>query len=223
MTLAALVLYGVYLGVGFGLRTWLQWRRTGDTGFRGVSGRPLSPEWTAGILFVLALVAGVLGPISALAGLDPVTGLGGSTLQWVGVGLAVAGVGATFVTQLDMGASWRIGVDASETTELVTSGAFRWVRNPIFTAMAATGLGLTLMVANVVALAGLVMLAVALELQVRVVEEPYLRATHGSTYATYAARAGRFLPGIGRLRSSGVSRTGSPSATRPNGPPADEL
>lgn len=202
MTLAALALYGVYLGVGFGLRTWLQWRRTGDTGFRGVSGRPLSPEWTAGVLFVLALVAGVLGPISALAGLDPVSGLDGSTLPWVGVGLAVAGVGATFVTQLDMGVSWRIGVDATETTELVTTGSFRWVRNPIFTAMAATGLGLTLMVANVVSLTGLVMLVVALQLQVRVVEEPYLRTTHGSAYAIYASTAGRFIPGIGRLRSA---------------------
>ena len=213
MTPAALALYGVYLGVGFGLRTWLQWRRTGDTGFRGVSGRPLSPEWTAGVLFVLALVAGVLGPISALAGLDPVSGLSGSPLEWAGAGLAVAGVGATFVTQLDMGASWRIGVDATETTALVTSGTFRWVRNPIFTAMAATALGLTLMVPNVVALTGLVMLVVALQLQVRVVEEPYLWATHGSTYATYAAGAGRFLPGIGRLRSSRVSGMGIPRAS----------
>lgn len=210
MTLAALALYSVYLGVGFGLRTWLQWRRTGDTGFRGVSGRPLSPEWSAGVLFVLALVAGVLGPLSALAGLDPVTGLSGSTLQWVGVGLAVAGVGATFVTQLDMGASWRIGVDATETTELVTTGAFRWVRNPIFTAMAATGLGLTLMVPNAVALTGFVMLVVALQLQVRVVEEPYLRATHGSAYAIYASTAGRFIPGIGRLRPAELNRTGTP-------------
>lgn len=30
MSLAALTLFGVYLGVGFVLRSWLQWRRTGD-------------------------------------------------------------------------------------------------------------------------------------------------------------------------------------------------
>jgi protein-S-isoprenylcysteine O-methyltransferase Ste14 len=47
----------------------------------------------------------------------------------------------------------------------------------------------------------LVALVVAVELQVRAVEEPYLRAMHGSAYAAYAARAGRFVPGIGRLRT----------------------
>lgn len=40
---------------------------------------------------------------------------------------------------------------------------------------------------------------VGLELQVRFVEEPYLLRTH-ATYASYASRVGRFLPGLGRLR-----------------------
>jgi protein-S-isoprenylcysteine O-methyltransferase Ste14 len=200
MSLAALALFGVYLGVGFVLRTWLQWRRTGDTGFRGISGRALSPEWLAGVAFVVALVAGVLGPVTALVGLDPIGWLETSSVQWAGLALAVIGIVATLMTQLDMGASWRIGVDAGERTALVTTGAFAEVRNPIFTAMAATGAGLALMTPNLVALGGFATLLVALELQVRVVEEPYLRATHGTSYADYAAHAGRFLPGIGRLQ-----------------------
>lgn len=198
MTRAALVLFAVYLGVGFGLRTWLQWRRTGDTGFRGLSGRPGSASWWAGVLFVVALVAGLLGPVTAAAGLDPVPSLHISWLQAAGVLVTIAGVVATFLAQLAMGTSWRIGVDETERTELVTTGASGLVRNPIFTAMAATGLGLTLMVPNVVALLGLVTLAGALELQVRVVEEPYLLAAHPE-YAGYAAGTGRFLPGLGRI------------------------
>jgi protein-S-isoprenylcysteine O-methyltransferase Ste14 len=39
----------------------------------------------------------------------------------------------------------------------------------------------------------------ALELQTRAVEEPYLLRTHGEAYAAYAARVGRFVPGLGRL------------------------
>jgi protein-S-isoprenylcysteine O-methyltransferase Ste14 len=39
----------------------------------------------------------------------------------------------------------------------------------------------------------------ALELQVRRVEEPHLLRVHAATYRDYAARTGRFLPGIGRL------------------------
>jgi protein-S-isoprenylcysteine O-methyltransferase Ste14 len=199
MTATALALYVVYLGVGFGLRTWLQWRRTGDTGWRGISGRFGSPEWWAGVLFTAALVAGVLGPVTALLRLDPVPVLTGSAVQVVGVVSATVGVLATFATQLAMGTSWRIGVDETERTDLVTTGPFALVRNPIFTAMAATGLGLALMVPNLVALLGFVLLLVALQLQVRVVEEPYLLRTHGTAYAAYAATVGRFIPGLGRL------------------------
>jgi protein-S-isoprenylcysteine O-methyltransferase Ste14 len=42
-------------------------------------------------------------------------------------------------------------------------------------------------------------ITLALELQVRAVEEPYLIRSHGDAYRAYAARVGRFLPGIGRL------------------------
>ena len=43
-------------------------------------------------------------------------------------------------------------------------------------------------------------LVAAVQIQVRVVEEPYLARTHGKPYLRYATSAGRFLPGIGRLR-----------------------
>lgn len=215
VAVTALAIYALYLGVGFGLRTWVQWRRTGDTGWRGISGRFGSPEWWAGVLFTLALVAGVLGPITALFGLDPVAALDAAPVQLLGVAAAVAGIAATFVTQLAMGTSWRIGVDETETTDLVTAGPFALVRNPIFTAMATTGLGLALMVPNPVALFGLVLLLVALQLQVRVVEESYLVRTHGQSYAAYAATVGRFVPGLGRLTPEPSNHPATNPATNP--------
>jgi protein-S-isoprenylcysteine O-methyltransferase Ste14 len=60
--------------------------------------------------------------------------------------------------------------------------------------------GLVLVVPNVWAIAGLVALVVAVELQVRRIEEPYLLGTHGDRYRAYARRVGRFVPGVGRLR-----------------------
>jgi protein-S-isoprenylcysteine O-methyltransferase Ste14 len=53
----------------------------------------------------------------------------------------------------------------------------------------------------VLAIAAFVALVTALELQVRLVEEPYLLRTHGENYANYAARVGRFVPGVGLLHS----------------------
>ena len=43
-------------------------------------------------------------------------------------------------------------------------------------------------------LIGLVALVVALELQVRFVEEPYLSTVHGEPYDQYCRGVGRFVP-----------------------------
>lgn len=88
---------------------------------------------------------------------------------------AVLGTLATFAAQLMMGDSWRIGVDETERTTLVTRGPFRLVRNPIFDAVLLAFLGLTLMVPNLLALGGFVLMLVGAQIQVRRVEEPYLR------------------------------------------------
>lgn len=197
----ALALYIVYIGLAFGLRTVLQVRRTGSTGFVGLRGRPGSVEWLGGVLFAVALVLGCAAPVLALAGAGaPLDGVDGTVGHAVGAVLTTAGIAATLYAQIAMGASWRIGVDATERTELVTSGPFALVRNPIFAAMLPTSLGLVLLVPNSIALVGFVALLIALQVQTRAVEEPYLLKAHGETYATYANRVGRFIPGVGRLR-----------------------
>jgi protein-S-isoprenylcysteine O-methyltransferase Ste14 len=197
VTVAALAAYGVYLLVAFGLRTVIQVRRTGDTGFRGLSGRAGSAAWWAGVGFVSALLVGLTAPVAALAGVEPVGLLDRTPLHLAGTGLAVLGIALTLAAQLRMGTQWRVGVDEQERTELVTTGLFALVRNPVFTAMGLTGLGIALMVPNVIAVVGLAALVAALQLQVRIVEEPYLRRLHGAKYASYEAAVGRFLPGLG--------------------------
>ena len=194
----AIALYVVYLALAFGVRSLVQLRRTGSAGFRGFSARPA--ERAAGVLFVVGLVAGVAAPLFDVAGwLTPLPSLDRPALHVTGFVLFAAGLGATLAAQWAMGESWRIGVDAAEKTALVTHGPFALVRNPIFAAMLPTGLGLTLLVPNIVAVGGWIALLVALELQVRWVEEPYLLHTHGAAYRSYARRVGRFVPGVGRL------------------------
>jgi protein-S-isoprenylcysteine O-methyltransferase Ste14 len=119
MSVVALILYVVALTVLFGVRSWVQRRRTGSTGFRGISGGPAEAGWWGGVLFVVALVLGPAGPLLAVTGTVPadppaVTGVGGLVL-------ALAGFAATLAGQLGMGASWRIGVDPGERTDLVAS------------------------------------------------------------------------------------------------------
>lgn len=206
MAETALVLYGAYLALAFGLRTAIQLRRTGSSGFHGLGGRVGSAEWLAGVGFAIALILGAAAPVLALADLvQPIGALSGPAGHAAGLALAVLGIAATLYAQIAMGTSWRIGVDHGERTELVTTGPFAIVRNPIFAAMLPTALGLALLVPSWPALAGLAGLALALELQVRVVEEPYLLRVHGESYRAYAARVGRFVPGVGRLRHAALA------------------
>lgn len=196
---AALVVYLLGLAVTFGVRSWAHHRRTGSSGFNGFSGAPGSAGWWGGVLFAGALVLGAAGPTLALTGVLVPSASLPDGLAVVGLAVAVLGFVGVVAAQSGMGSSWRVGVDAAERTALVMSGPFALVRNPIFTAMCTALVGLVLMVPSGVTFAALVCLLAAVQLQVRVVEEPYLRTTHGPDYASYAARVGRFVPGVGRL------------------------
>lgn len=204
MAALALVLYGVSLAITFGVRVAIQLRRTGSTGLHGLPPDAGPLEWVAGGMFIAGLVMGGAAPILALLGvLEPIAALDATVGHVVGVILAVGGIALTFGAQLAMGDSWRVGVDPEERTALVTGGPFRLVRNPIYSAMLPAVLGLVLMVPSALAIAAIASLFVGLELQVRQVEEPYLLETHGEEYASYAARVGRFVPGLGLLRAGG--------------------
>lgn len=197
----AVALYVVYLATVFGVRSVLHRRRTGSSGFVGISGRSGSLEWLAGVLFVVALVLGALAPVLQLVSVsEPLARLDGWAGHLGGFVLSLAAIVLTLAAQSAMGSSWRIGVDPAQRTTLVIDGPFALVRNPIFATMLPTALGLALMTPNAVALLGVGALLGALELQTRAVEEPYLLSAHGAEYARYAARVGRFVPGIGRLR-----------------------
>jgi len=212
MPVLALIAYALYGAIGFGIRAVVHHRRTGSTGFVGIAGSPPgSIEWLAGAAFVLALAGGVAAPLAQLVGLvEPWTGSSDLAVHALGAAVFAAGLAGTFWAQLAMGDSWRVGVDSAARTDLVASGPFRWVRNPIFSWMTITGVGLVLLAPNALAVASLAALLIALEIQVRAVEEPYLTRTHGDAYRRYAASTGRFLPGIGRLTTSG-----RPGGSRP--------
>jgi protein-S-isoprenylcysteine O-methyltransferase Ste14 len=197
----ALVLFAVFGVLGFGWRSWLQYRRTGSTGFRGTSGRIGSTEWIAGVGFVVALMVAVSAAILQRANVvQPIRILTAVWIQVAGIAVGMIGIAATVYAQLEMGDSWRIGVDEQETTTLVHTGVFGRVRNPIYTAMFMFGLGIALVTPNLVACVGFVLLVSTIELQVRRVEEPHLLRTHGAAYRAYTASVGRFIPGIGLIR-----------------------
>ncbi len=196
--LALLALYGL---LTVGLRMAVQLRRTGSTGFKGLHGASGLTERIGGLLFAMAVVLCIAGTVLQLTGvLSSFATLDGDGAKILGVVLASLGIAIISFAQFAMGDAWRIGVDPAERTGLVTEGPFSVVRNPIYAAMIPSFMGIALLAPNAVTIAGAILLMVALELQTRLIEEPYLTRIHGEQYTVYAARVGRFLPGIGRLR-----------------------
>jgi protein-S-isoprenylcysteine O-methyltransferase Ste14 len=197
----ALVLWLVFFALAIVGRAALQYRMTGSTGLIGLRAAPGSPEWFGGVLFGLAIAAGVAAPILDLNDtIDRYEDLDTAGVHAAGIVLFALGLAGVIVSQLAMGASWRVGVDESERTELVTGGVFSLVRNPIYTAMIAAFAGLALLAPGPVSFGSVVLIVIALEMQTRLVEEPYLARVHGTEYEDYAAAVGRLLPGVGRIR-----------------------
>ena len=192
----ALAVYVAGLLLAFGFRTVRQLRRTGKSGWVGVSRETGAPARWGAAAFAGSLVVGLAALVLAVTGIVP----GWTGPGWVaglGVVVAVSGVGVVWASQSAMGDAWRIGVDPGERTALVTGGVFELARNPIFTGMIATQVGVVLMVPSWLTGLSLLLLVAGIEIQVRSVEEPYLTRVHGRRYREYAARVGRFVPGIG--------------------------
>jgi len=200
MEVLALAMLGAILVLTFFVRVAISLRQTGATGLIGLRPGAGPVEALSGVLFAGGIVLGALSPYLVLRDeLGLIDALDSDPIQLIGLVVAsVAGL-AIFGAQLGMGPSWRIGVSDDQGTDLITSGWFAAVRNPIYTSMIAAWIGFFLMVPTWPGLAAAASAVIGLEMQVRLVEEPYLKRAHGEQFRAYAARVGRFLPGVGRL------------------------
>jgi protein-S-isoprenylcysteine O-methyltransferase Ste14 len=196
-----LLLTVVWVVIVAGVRGVIQYRRTGAPAMRVMDPRG-TPQWWSRVVSSVGFLLLVAAGVSQLVGMPTIAILDRPELLDVGIALYVVGIALTLVSQAAMGDAWRGDVDPDATGQLVTGGPFRLVRNPIFTGSAITQVGLVLVMPNVLAVAALVCFALSTQIQVRLVEEPYLLRAHGEEYRRYAARTGRFVPGIGRMRST---------------------
>jgi protein-S-isoprenylcysteine O-methyltransferase Ste14 len=167
---------------------------------RGLHRRPLSREWWIGECWAVGFVSIAAAAVADLYDFAEPFSAVSDTTRIVGVVIALGGFASTEWAVVAMGASWRVDVDESAPTRLVTGGPFQFVRNPIYSSMVVLALGLALMVPMALSFVGAGLVFLALELQVRVLEEPHLLRVHGEAWIAYASAVGRFVPGMGRLK-----------------------
>jgi protein-S-isoprenylcysteine O-methyltransferase Ste14 len=181
---AVLALAGVWLAgeTALQVRQWRHGRGGGRT------------EWLSLLVLVVA------GSISGLAS-APVRGLlllPRGVALWLGLGIALLGVGFRFWSILVLGRFFRGVVTIQVDHELVRRGPYRVVRHPAYLGVLVAVFGFDL-TAGSVAAAVVVAAVIGLGVAYRVaVEERALRAGLGTAYAEYAATTGRLLPRVRR-------------------------
>jgi protein-S-isoprenylcysteine O-methyltransferase Ste14 len=129
---------------------------------------------------------------------DPLFQYRGPTMLTFGALLMCVGAIIAWRAQHDMGPSWRVGIDPTESLVLVTGGLFRFCRNPIYLGLQIGMCGFFNMVPTCMTGALLAVALTLFQVQARL-EEAHLWGQHGDAYADYCRRVGRFLPWTGRF------------------------
>ena len=115
-----------------------------------------------------------------------------SLVAWTGVGLCGLGLGLFLLSIVSFGRSFRVGIDATDPDQLVTTGIFAFSRNPIYVAfgiiLGAEFLIFPNWIVLIYAVAG-----VALCHRQVLLEEAYLRRHYGSAYDDYRRRVRRYF------------------------------
>jgi protein-S-isoprenylcysteine O-methyltransferase Ste14 len=120
-----------------------------------------------------------------------------TSMRALGAALGFGGLALMVQAQLELGASWRIGIDPNARPGLVTHGWYRFSRNPIFLFMLISWCGLALLLWNVMTAIVLALVLFTTRRQV-MKEEAALLQAYGEEYREYARRVGRFVPVLGR-------------------------
>ncbi|WES98763.1 isoprenylcysteine carboxylmethyltransferase family protein [Chryseobacterium arthrosphaerae] len=113
-------------------------------------------------------------------------------IQYAGVILMIFAFIWVVIAQFQMKDSWRIGIDDQVNTKLITTGLFRFSRNPVFLGMSVSLSGFFLAFPTVIAFFFAVIGSVLMQIQIRL-EEEHLLKQHGEVYQAYKMKVNRML------------------------------
>lgn len=118
-------------------------------------------------------------------------------VRWVGVLIGISGMALEFATQLSIGRNYSTTVQISPKQSLVTSGPYRHIRHPMYTALIMVGIGLGLMSASWYFLIPFIATAIVIIFRIPR-EEAVMIGKFGDEYIRYAQGTGRFIPKLNK-------------------------
>jgi protein-S-isoprenylcysteine O-methyltransferase Ste14 len=154
-------------------------------------------DYIGGVMkFLTALLIGavLLFSISpnAYSYLNPFAYLQNEWLTYTGLIIVHLALIWIIVAQYHMRQSWRIGIDNTNKTALITIGLFSISRNPVFLGMILSTAGIFLILPNAIMLLITVTSYIVIQIQIRL-EEEHLQKMHGSDYNEYKRKVKRLL------------------------------
>lgn len=186
----------VYFGIAFVWRSVVVYRTTGINPY--VLGGSDNAYDYIGVIFRLTFlaVASVIILFSLFSDFynyaAPIAWLERDFVRWFGLVLLIGSLVWTAIAQMQMGVSWRIGIDKKNQTELIQKGLFTVSRNPIFLGMRLALIGFFLTIPNAITLLTLGLGDVLMQIQVRL-EEEFLRNSHGEKYEEFYRKVRRWI------------------------------
>ena len=106
-------------------------------------------------------------------------------IRIIGMVLGILGNIIFIVSVLTMKESWRAGVSYEEKTDLITNGIYQISRNPAFLGFDLVYLGMCLMFFNTILLIISLLAMIMFHLQIKYVEEPFLKQEFKEQYLRY--------------------------------------
>ncbi|MDR1810339.1 MAG: isoprenylcysteine carboxylmethyltransferase family protein [Prevotella sp.] len=113
-------------------------------------------------------------------------------LKYTGVILCYSGLVIFLWALVSFGKSWRIGIDEKTSNDLITTGAFRYSRNPIFLFMDMYFAGIMLAFPSVIIILLAVCSFIGIHFQI-LREEKFLIRKFGDKYREYQQQTRRYL------------------------------
>jgi len=184
--LPALLVLAVFYGIYFA-KVLAQKRRGIRT--RQIGRRKEKSIHTVEVLMSIATLGAPMAQLMSIA-------FGWSHLpanaRFTGFLMGLLGDGIFLLSVLCMKDSWRAGIPDKDRTELVTTGIYRYSRNPAFLGFDLMYAGVLLLYGNLLTLGFSVFAMVMLHLQI-LQEERYLVHAFGAPYQAYCRQVFRYL------------------------------
>nr|WP_288544468.1 isoprenylcysteine carboxylmethyltransferase family protein [uncultured Faecalibacillus sp.] len=114
-------------------------------------------------------------------------------IRMVGILLGMMGDIIFIISVLTMKESWRAGVSYEEKTDLITDGIYQISRNPAFLGFDLVYTGMYFMFFNPVLVVISLLAIIMFHLQIKYVEEPFLKQEFKEQYLQYYQQVNRYI------------------------------